>query len=270
LGTNLINKLATGEQQGANLFKTFDTLQKLNNEGKLERGFRTIYSTLSESGTEAYGTFKDVKEELKTKRELAQRGNEEFKFYKNLSDAEIERKAGEAASGVFRYNLGALIAPNWIESSWFSKADNFTSEKIKKDIYSALKKGDPSALNELKSPTLLKSFLTGFVAEGAWEENIQESISAYYKKHALSENVDVNDSSLAGIASNYFNGLKGFSKNMLSFLPGVDETEAGTFEDHASTAIFLGGIMGGPSNAMTDKFEYGRKLGVINDLKQNW
>ena len=61
-----------------------------------------MYSTLSESGTEAKGINDELKKELYMKRQLGQEGEEEFKDFANLTDDDIKSRAGEAAANVFK------------------------------------------------------------------------------------------------------------------------------------------------------------------------
>lgn len=103
----------------------------------------------------------------------------------------------------------------------------------------------------------MKSFGAGFAAEGLWEENIQESVSSYYKNYYGKKDLDPNSNAVSEVLGQYMKGLKGFAKNMLPFVEG---TKAGTDEDHQSSAIFLGGIMGGPSQVITDRLQRVAKM----------
>ena len=100
-----------------------------------------------------------------------------------------------------------------------------------------------------------------------WEENIQESVSNYYKQYYGKATLDTDSNDMAGVLGNYTKGVAGFARNMI---PGLKNTKAGTNEDAQSAAIFLGGIMGGPSELLSQRLEAAAKAKQWDDLKTGW
>lgn len=116
VGAKVNSALANAAKAENSFYKTMKALDDTMGAGWQSRSAKTLYSTLSEAGTEAKGTFEDIKADLELKKKLADQGNEQYKQFKDMTPEEIKRRASEAAAATFKWNSLVLLAPNWMES----------------------------------------------------------------------------------------------------------------------------------------------------------
>jgi hypothetical protein len=158
-----------------------------------------------------------------------------------------------------------------MESGWALRKTADKANDFRRGIHAAERGVEGAAVDQLGKKSMrntAKAFLEGFAKEGAWEENIQESVSKYYKQYAEAELGK--DDNIDSIGENYARGLKGFAQNMFAMTGLVEGTKKGTTEDDASAAIMLGGVIGGPANMISSITERARKDTAYNAQKQGW
>lgn len=184
---------------------------------KATQGFATVYNTVSESGFEAAEAFKEL---------------EKAYLERGLDPAQAKAKASEGAARIFRGNMAALWAPNYVQSKWFHP-DMSTSMK---QIKAAAREGGDKLKEVTSKLSISRAAATGILSEGFWEENVQTAMSQYERELATGMTED--DGFIAGTVYNMGNNAKGFAK---AFTVG---TKAGSKEDEGATAIFLGALLG--------------------------
>ena len=113
--------------------------------------------------------------------------------------------------------------------------------------------------------TYLKNFGKGFVSEGLWEENIQESIQTYESR--LAQGIEKQDH-INGPLTHLVNNAYAFTKAAFSL--GRAVPYAGTDEDHAMSAILLGGMIGGGMSLVSSYWDNKNKADAIQTEKTLW
>lgn len=106
--------------------------------------------------------------------------------------------------------------------------------------------------------TYLKNFGHGFLSEGLWEENIQESIQTYEKR--LAQGIEKEDH-INGPLAHLVNNAYAFTKATFSL--GKVVPYAGTDEDQAMSAILLGGMIGGGMSLVSSYWDNKNKQDTI-------
>lgn len=210
----------------------FGKLANLTNNIKNTLGLNNIKNLTGLIATGAYNTFT---ESLMEGKETYDRVSEELRAkFPTMSHDEISKKAADAAAGTFKWNMTVLAIPNMLESKW---------------VFGKFGPAEARGLKELSEQAGIKygiaqtarDFGKGVLAEGLWEENLQESIQRYESKFAKGEH-----SSL----------LKESITNTLGFLKiPFGGSQAGSEEDRGATAILLGGLLGGPFSALGGRRE---------------
>jgi hypothetical protein len=229
-GTNTISKA------GSKMFKTAGNAMYKNADDVLAAGVNAVIEGAAEA-KEAYES---------TLNSLVQ------KYGDSLPEEELKQMAGEAASQVFKYNLGILSISNLFDQAnlfgafgtrktmlgkMFSQGKLLSKEEITKAI---IGKGFKDA-----ALSGLKSVGAGLAKEGFYEEGMQFAASAFAESEALEDN-------------KYNNILDAYVSN----LGNVDMQKS----------IALGGILGGGMSAIGNYLENKRTKSALfgsDEIKRN-
>ena len=185
----------------------------------------TVYNTVGEAGAEA----------LEIRNQMAKEYERQ-----GLSPEQAKEKASIAAQRTFAANAIGLIVPNALQSIWFFGAPGTSARGLRRAFRDGkLKVKDINVVKEMA-----KGAATGFASEGLWEENFQTSIQQYEARLARGEAMD--DGIIESYVSNLLNNAWGFTKFVASAVGLADAPKAFTNQDQGATAIFLGGLLGGP------------------------
>ena len=221
--------------------KTVPAVQKLLKPGtawagRIDDVSATMVNTIYESGAEAGEAYK-----------------------RGIADGMTPEEAGQAASSVFRGNMGILLIPNALQQKWLFNAKFFGRtrraidpvDKIaKKNVLTRLfDQNFAEALEEVakrpkwyRSGQFVKNAFKGVLSEGFFEEGLQYATSEYFRqpKASREEDATILDDML-GILDTYIEGLS--------------ETEM-------QKSIFLGGFLGSTMAAIhtTRQFAHEKRL----------
>jgi hypothetical protein len=268
-GINTAAKLSRFGNVAGKVGKTIDWTLKIGTGADDVAGIgRWALLTTSESAVESSHQYHSTKEDLISKRRMGMPG------FENLTDAEIERRAGDAAAASFRGNMTVLAVSNAFENRliWnkifkrgrasdapeFGKSkpaniDVNTSGKTMSEIGKA-------SYREFKYSTKLGKFFDwknglsktrfygwmgarAIAVEGLWEENAQLAI----------ERLSADD--------NY--RTLGFGSQFVKILSKTRDQTVDAFlgkDVQASTAIGLGAVIGLGGGSVVTKVFGGEKL----------
>lgn len=191
-----------------------------------------MYNTASEAGFEAFEVNNNVRELL-----AQQYGYDSYEQAPYKVQKEIALKAGEHAARTYWWNTAALAGPNFIQSKWFFGSPKSIKDEVRSLVRS---EGNKASLN-----STVKDYLgaagKGLLSEGLWEENIQSSVQAYEQRMAK-EGIHNPSGYMIEPLVNLFNNAWNFTKSVATL--GYAADPAGSDTDEASSAIFLGGLMG--------------------------
>jgi len=269
MGINTASKLSRFGNVAGKVGKTIDWTLKIGTGADDVAGIgRWALLTTSESAVESSHQYHGIKEDLISKRRMGMPG------FENLTDAEIERRAGDAAAASFRGNMAVLAVSNAFENRliWnkifkrgrasdapeFGKSkpaniDVNTSGKTMSEIGKA-------SYREFKYSTKLGKFFDwknglsktrfygwmgarAIAVEGLWEENAQLAI----------ERLSADD--------NY--RTLGFGSQFVKILSKTRDQTIDAFlgkDVQASTAIGLGAVIGLGGGSVVTKVFGGEKL----------
>lgn len=194
----------------------------------------TFYNTVSEAGFEAAESNNVLREEY-----ARQMGYESFEdSKKNPEDNAIIRdKAGAGAARTYWWNVGALLAPNAFQSKWMHGNKTSMARELKRKFRADPKLAQQAAISKWD---YAKGFGKGVLSEGLWEENIQTSVAQYEERLAKG---GTDQNALTGPLNNLMRNAWSFAKTIGTL--GMAAPQAGSEEDQAGSAIFLGALLGG-------------------------
>jgi hypothetical protein len=201
----------------------------------------SAFNTVNEAAFEAAGRYKDAVQELQDARAKGQN---------NLTDEQIQSKAGSEASSTFGWNTLALTASNAWEMKHIFKPivgggvkrteANAADILINETGEAGLKKYSLGLLNTRVGkavPYYVKKGLGATIAEGFWEENIQNAIQranagSYNRKGDNTGPLGVNETTHSG----FYGILEQYGRQTIDALKGNDRENA--------ESIGLGGVIG--------------------------
>jgi hypothetical protein len=205
-GVGAYGKLAKAFAQTTRAYRTGDAaaMGTMNLRlAKVVRDMDLLTMTAFNSATEAGFEAKDTMDSL-------------------MAQGMSKEEAAKAATGVFKWNMGVLMVPNYITNSMFFGKVNPMKGRITQMFENgALKEGVAEVTKLQKVGAFGQGMLTSMASEGAWEENMQLAVQNYYKDKALGKESRGQFEAVFGNALNNFTTDEGQKSIVAGMLIGM-------------------------------------------------
>lgn len=238
--------------------------------GNIDSSLAVGLNTYIESASEAANTFDTVKKSY-------------LQQHPEATEEEINKVAGDAASGVMKANVGTLLISNYLDELFLFKGFGNSAEKAAKDsVFGKILSG--GKIGEDTSKLVRQGFkewakdvpgklAANFAKEGLFEEGLQTEIQKHYEDKASGK---TKASFLEDVVGNYFEdlftdpamqesvvlgGILGGGASMVSTASEMKARNNFLFGQQASTPSFFGKILN--RKATTES------TGFANLLQQN-